>query len=111
MFTAEERQLFRYHNGEREVFGDPLRIWRRLNNHLEGKGRETWEAAAQEANLLEADRAQEKIYRAAVVAFDLVPLDPDTGAGCTEDHVKEVLDSFLKWIEQKKSEAENSPTS
>jgi hypothetical protein len=89
-----------YHNGSRLVYGDPLKIHRRLTVALKGDPNKVI-SDSKDPNYQVAAVATEKLARAATEAFDLLPLDPQTGQGATEDEALSVLATFNEWLEKK----------
>lgn len=110
MFTQADREIFEYYNGERNVFGDPLRIWRTLNNLLEGDPNKVLQEAKSPIVDI-AHPAQEKVLGAVDAAFEMVPFDSVTGYGAMESDRLAALDSFLVWVQKKSPRQETLATS
>lgn len=110
MFSEEDRAIFGYHDGTKDVFGDPLELHRRLNEALEYQAAEVCEQARSEF-LPTADAAHKKLVAAAANAFRLVSFDPATGQGCTERMAMKVYNAFIEHIDGLKKKAGNSPSS
>jgi hypothetical protein len=110
MFTDTERAIFQYFNGVKNVFGDPLKIRRRLYNLLGGDPNEVLNQANNGVPEVK-DKATEKLMAAVIYAFDMVPFDKESGKGALEYDCRAALDSFVKWIEEKKNPVENLLTS
>jgi hypothetical protein len=111
-FTEQERKVFGpYWNGVAKIYGDPLTIDRRMRRALEGDPNE-FLAIAKDPNQPESERfaATERVLRAAEFAFSLQPFDPASGQGSTEEQVREVLQQFSDWVDQKKTQQQNSQT-
>lgn len=106
-YQEHERQLFPYFNGEREVVGDPLRIWRFLNNLLDGDP-DTVLAKAHSQVPEEKLDAQNRIIEATREAFMMEPFDSETGEGATEQDCLVALTNFLDWIKKKGPNTGNS---
>lgn len=116
MFRAEDRMVFAYpdYKTGKPVYADPLDIRRKLIYATKGKfddflaqqdpektpEKEEWERAA----------AEEALIKAAIFAFDFKPIDPQTGEGVTQAHMRDVLQLYLQWVDQKKTTTEASPT-
>lgn len=112
-YTEQERLVFRYHDGGRERFADPLPLYRALVKGLRGA------ALGGEGGLLEqleqgdeylAGDAAAKLFPAVAAAFGLEPFDPDTGQGCTERMLYRVLLDFLAYLDDAKKAPGSSPT-
>lgn len=98
----QQRNIFPYHNGERQVYGDPLKIRRRLNARLDGN----LNKALSEKDL--SPDHYERVLDAVVFAFDLIPFDPETGKGAQEEVVVRALKAFLDWLQKKSPSIVNS---
>lgn len=95
MFTDQQRTIFGpYFNGQEEVYGDPLKIHRRLCHALGGDPN----AVIAEANKGDND-ARERVLDAAGWSLEMVPFDKRTGQGATEEVVDQALRQFLEWLE------------
>lgn len=114
MFTAEERAIYVYHDGERERRADPLAIRRAILRAAGGDIEGLVEAALTEdqspitegmapgergRRLLRQAEAQERLAEVVRVAFGLKAFDPETGGGCTEEMVWRVWDHFHEYME------------
>lgn len=112
MFTAEEKGIFDYFDGDpagTTVFGDPLRIQRKLA--MASKGQlaqliDDWN----DADEIKKALAAEKLVPAIVEAFELKAYDKKTGRGCNEATCLSVLAKFLDFMAQKKTSSEKPPT-
>lgn len=128
MFSENERKIFVYFDGERELRGDPFAITRRLVRWLDGDPdrvlADRWAGYPEEEvdefgaplpldpakidKALEPVRfeAEQKIIKATQEAFGLAPYDPETGLGVGEEQLLQLFDEFCVWSEgQKKSTA------
>lgn len=118
-----DRNIFRYHDGTRDVAADPAVIWRRINagcrergtTWLELTGRWTELSAIDAATAAPADPGawldlQGIVADVAREAFGLRPLDAD-GDGLTEDEVMAVLTSFIEDREKKENPPATSASS
>src|SRR5262245_60989542 len=97
-FSDEDRRVYSYHDGRREVRADPLAVRRRLAQAANGDLAGVWKAAsappktgeghlpAETAGQLELARleGEERLLGVIRYAFDLPPVDPATGEGVTE---------------------------
>jgi hypothetical protein len=110
MFTDRERLIFKYHDGERDVFADPLRVRRLFAHALDGEPNRYLERIQENAAAEPvAFEAMERVLAATCQAFGLTPFDPATGAGCTEEKILGVLCAFQAWEDQKKTTSATTP--
>jgi hypothetical protein len=111
MFTEQQRRIFGpYHDGEKEVYADPLKVYRRLHYQLEGVPNKTIKDTRSE-DLHVRTEARDKLVAAAVYAFDLVPFDAATGKGVLTEDVEKVLADYLEWLEKNGSREAKQRTS
>ncbi len=111
MYTDQERAVYGpFFSGAGAVYGDPIRIRRLLTDLLDGDPKKALEGVSGPIPELRIE-ATERVLRAVVVAFGLVPFDPATGQGLREDEVKGRLDDFLDWWSELKKKRETLPTS
>jgi hypothetical protein len=99
-----------YNNGAYNVYGDPLRITRRLDQKLQGD-HDKWAEKTFSSRVEEKTEALGRLAEAAIFAFDLEPFNPKSGKGCTEQVAINVLQAFNKWRMEKKESARSSATS
>lgn len=94
-----ERNIFRYHNGHDWVFGDPLEIQRRLTLHP------VYRADVHPLLAENGDYEALAIVDQAICdAFEVPPIDPQTGLGLTLEQRLQLLIMFGQYMElQKKS--------
>jgi hypothetical protein len=127
MFPESERMVFKYFDGEKERYGDPLAIRRRMILACKGKYNVLWEQFFADLSregmseerkislLLAAAAAGEDFVPAVRQAFEMVPWNPETGEGATEAHCERAARAWADWCEdaQKKTTNShaNSPTS
>lgn len=106
-----ERAIFPYHNGERQVYGDPMALSRRLTIHAGGdidalvrdwRKDPVLDDAGQELPGSRALRLQheEKIVEAVRKAFQMIPWDDSTGQGATWDQCMTAFEDFLRFWEK-----------
>jgi hypothetical protein len=111
MYPIEQRQIFGpYWNGQARVYGDPVRLKRRLDHAARGelpKWIERWNDPSHPQH----HEALDALLGAARWAMELVPFDPATGSGATDDEAEFALRQLLEWLEGKGPRAETSPTS
>lgn len=109
MFSPEERKVFRYCNGQGEVFADPLMLQRKLRVAMGGDPKKVVEEFNSD-NPIVSDQAAEVFYGGIREAFGIQPFNPADGTGFVEEDLKKLWDMFQKWIDEKKNPTVNSPT-
>lgn len=111
MYAEQERLIFGpFDRGDgHQVYADPIRVRRRLTRLLDGDPRRAL-AACRGPDPGLALEAEERVFAAAIQAFDLVPFDPATGQGLREDGIVAVLNAFLSWEEAQRDFFGTSPT-
>jgi hypothetical protein len=111
MYTEQERLIFGpYCNGIREVYADPLRVFRRLHQMLEGEPNK-FILQANSGDAVGRLRAKERLADATVYALELTPFDPETGKGVLLEQVEALLRDYLEFMEKKGLRGSNSLTS
>ena len=122
-----ERLIFKYHNGEREVFGDPLVLkdrifelsggefvkWRRQVRAIplvRPEESDTEGTMAYFAGVIEGLAARKNLILLAQHIFEMVPFDDRTGKGATVTECLAVTDAFLLFLGQKKTSSAAQPT-
>lgn len=108
MGEAVNRNVFRYFNGVKDVYGDPLRIRDDLYILL-GDPDAAFEAAwgkdgdkSRDAKFdVESARASKIIMDNAREAFDMAPFDKDTGQGATDEDVYNAVEALFGYFEKK----------
>lgn len=110
MFPLEARQIFGpYCNGEKQVFADPIRVYRRLHHALDGDpNRYLREQKCEDRDT--AFKAKERLIAAAVYAFEMQPFDACTGQGVLEEDVLPTLKAYLEYMKAKKEKGPTLPT-
>lgn len=101
MFSETDRSIFSYFNGKEVVWGDPLRINRRLTHYLGGQVDETI-ASANSDDPVVSFPATERLMDAVDQAFDMVPFDSVAGNGTRDVDRYRVLNSFSTWCDEVK---------
>lgn len=107
MFSDDDRKIFEFSDGTKTIKADPLVIRRKL---LVASAGEFWDLLAQGHRPADAGKealeivmaredAQEKVVLCVRAAFDLPPVDPGTGQGCTEAMCWAVLGRYLDLLE------------
>jgi len=109
--TYETRRVFGpYDRGDGVgTYADPIRVHRRLKAMLDGDPARVIAQSRAEVAVV-AMEAKDRVLAAAVRALDLLPFDPATGQGATEDQVVEALNAYLKWEEETRDFFASSPT-
>lgn len=109
MSDQRDRDIFQYFNGECEAWGDPLAIHRRLTLALGGHPNRYIEQAKAAEELVAAE-AEEKLDEAIRIAFRMVPFDPLTGSGATENHCRAALAAYADFLEKKNPSGATLPS-
>lgn len=128
-YPENERRSFAYFDGEKQVFADPLAVWRRLLRALDGDFHGAWEDAQPKKVLGDDGKplppsdprvasatlarlaGEERLLGAVREALALPAFDPTTGKGATEEDVQVALDAYCDYLEKKRKSTESSPTS
>lgn len=135
-FTPEERAVFQYHDGDKEVFADPLAISRQkrfvmpnvdqlirainsgtsvMDFVADERRREPAterELTIEEMNTIRAGEvAHEKLVNGIRVVFGLAEFDPATGKGSTAAMAIKVWNHYQDWVEKKSGSTPTEPTS
>jgi len=122
-------RCFPYNDGNRQVFGDPVRILRGLTVYLggdpkpvlrasraadperaEGEPANDFQARADMA-AVEKAVAQTRLADAARQAFNLAPRDDSSPEGYLDDDCLDLVDAFVDWLAKKNATPASSPTS
>jgi hypothetical protein len=103
--------IFQYSDGEKLVWGDPLRIQRDLYTAL-GSPDEVLNDTESESPAIWMP-AMSRLMNAARVAFPLAAFDPATGNGATDKIVQAAVDALWECLAEKKTTGESAglPTS
>lgn len=105
-----ERDIFKYNNGEKEVFGDPMAIDRTIRARLGNPAKIIEQVNSIDLNTADSPQlsqglqAQETMCVAVREAFGLKPFDPETGKGATESHCFAVWAQFVNFLDEKKNQ-------
>lgn len=105
-----EKKGFEYFNGSKPVYGDPYAIFRQLIAGCDGDFEGVVKAWSGD-NLAMRVKAIDKLLSVSRKAFGMVPFNPMTGDGATDEDVQQVLETFFEWSAQKKTKQGTSPTS
>lgn len=107
-YSDQDRAIYGpFFTGTGAAYGDPIRIRRLLSDLLDGDPKKALENMHSPLTELRVE-AVERVLRATVQAFELVPFDKTTGQGLREDEVLARLNDFLSWWSELKK---NSATS
>lgn len=123
MFSESERKIFGpYFNGESSVYADPIRVHRRLCYKLDGDPNRHFQKLRtltdpegkplppdQQTPEAERFQAKERVLEAAAYALDMVPFDPQSARGATENDVMAALRAYLEFRSEKKVNGQTSP--
>lgn len=101
-YPEADRQIFQYVDAAgKEVYGDPIAIYERLQIILGGEAR-TLIKASRSKEPHEALPARDRLGGAVGLAFNLgPPLDPNTGQGYTLTTWRNALGRLLDFFEQR----------
>lgn len=100
-----------YFDGAAERYGDPIVIHRRLWARLQGRPNDYFELIRQHAaEPVKSEQAAESVEMACRAAFEMVPFEPETGRGATQEDCFAALNLFLKYQDQKKVSGSGSRT-
>lgn len=118
MHTAEERKVYKYHNGVCDVFADPLLLRRQLRlfsgedlNKLASDAEAAHRPDASQEDFERGHASEERLVNAIRQAFGLAPIDPESGQGFSWADCLHVYNAFCDWLDQKKTTPDTSPTS
>lgn len=112
LFTDNERRVYGpYFNGAQAVFGDPFKINRTLIHLLNGEPNQVIADYNSKEPCPAKFEATDKLLKAGVEAFGLIPFDAATGQGSLESDVIKVVTDFMKWCSKKNETPAPMPTS
>ena len=110
MYSPEERQIFRYHNGTKMVCADPAVLYRRFLKAIGGEQRlGDIEKKLASANDQLVEQGIEELLPAVREGLNLKSLDEE-GQGATEAEQLRAYYGFLEFLTESKKKVENSPT-
>jgi hypothetical protein len=93
-----------YWNGEKEVYADPIRVYRVLSSRLDGDINEALKRyLADPAN-------NDRVLAAASEALAMAPFDPVSGLGATVDDIERALFEFTEYVRKNGLRGEKRPT-
>jgi len=109
MFSKEERLIFRYHNGSKQIAADPLVIQRKIlsqkNIDLDSEFRI---AVSDTKESLDAISRVVGVIRS---AFGVKELDPETEEGLTDTECLQLMASYAEFLNELKKKASLSQIS
>lgn len=105
-----KRDIFRYHDGTKERYCDPLKALRAMVRECHGDLAGVVENCKSPSPELAASGA-EKFIAAGRVAFEMTPFNAMTGEGAMDEDVLSVLGAFWAFLEKKNATPANLPTS
>lgn len=121
MFGNEEKQILQFFNGEKLVYADPIEVNRRIYHLLDDPATTVEKAGGSKRDdagnvLVEYPEpvvfeAMNKLVAAIRFAFDMPPIDPDTGKGATHADCMAAWEDFCAFMVSKKKPDDISPTS
>lgn len=115
-YSDEQRVIFRYYNGETEVFGDPLRLYRQILAMTAGKPTELSEkvfidlSKASPQDILASGEANDKLVAIVRQVFQMKPFNPVDGTGAMEAHCHAAWRELATFLSIAKKKEGNSPT-
>jgi hypothetical protein len=109
LFRRRPERAYRYWDGAATRWADPFALNRALWAACDGRLDVILSDAQNDDPLLHGP-ACELLLQAVREAFALVPFNPATGTGATEDEALDCHEAFLAWSAKKKRRAASSPT-
>jgi len=110
MFDERERKVFKYHDGEKDVWADPLAMSRKLRALMGGNPEKIVTQYNSDVQM-DSDNAAEVFFPAIAEAFQVKRFDRLTGDGFTDEDLLKTWEMFQAWLEAKKKRDANLPTS
>ena len=108
--SSEQREIFRYSNGQKTVCADPAVLYRRFLKAVGGEqSLQDIDQQALSDDMELAGAAGEKLLGAIRDAFNLKPLDED-GNGATEPEQLKAYTDFLEYLSESKKKVDSTPT-
>lgn len=116
MFSDQDRKIFGpIFNGREVVHIDPTRVKRKMSalcpGNLFNEHLLRWKNPQQEVDPQLSLESSEIVLDCIIKAFDLIPFDPLSGNGLSDDDVIDVWNSYSEWVKKKLTSTENSQTS
>lgn len=104
------KEIFKYHDGTQDRFGDPLAIDRAM---IEALGADVTEVAklARSESPVQAAQYTSKLIEAGRKAFGLAAHNSITNEGVADQTVLDAINGFYDWVEKKNLSTAPSPTS
>lgn len=117
MYSDEERRVFKYFDGEQEVYGDPLalrtEIFIATNGDPDSLSKKIFIPLTPDTppeQIIEAYKAEKKLVEIVRDVFKMKPFDPTTGAGATVDHCRMAWRMLTRFLNGEKKNTVKSPT-
>lgn len=100
------RDIFSFRDGDVVRYTDPHRVRRLLHAHLGGSLEQIISTANSKTEVPPPvwSDAWEHLVAAVIIAFDLMPFDPATGKGATENWCRQLLTDFFSWEGEQRSQ-------
>lgn len=99
-YNTSERLIYGpYHDGLSERYADPIAVHRKLVMVLDEDPNHFIRQLKSEVPSIKV-RAEIELAAAAVGAFDLLPFDPSSGTGSTQDEALAILYDYIGWREK-----------
>lgn len=109
MYSEQDRNIFKYYDGESEVFGDPLALRAEIFILTNGNPNELTRKVFVDLNpstppekLVEAYNAQKQLVQIARTVFKMKPYDEKTGKGATMEHCQMAWRMLMLYLNQEK---------
>lgn len=108
IFSERQRKVFPYFNGVAQVWGDPVAIYRRILAACEGDvnlllSRVSSEIRDQQPLLWAESMA--RLMEVVRGVLGMIPFDPSTGEGATDQDCLNALEAWRTWMNEKKAPA------
>jgi hypothetical protein len=111
MFNEHDKLIFRYFDGTKDVWGDPITIRRKLYGMVPNMGEVLKMCRSDDP--VEKDQGLEQLLPAIRYAFDM-PCNPKAEKpedyGATEDNCVKAVKDFMTFVKKNAPNTENSPT-
>lgn len=110
MFSDKQRKIFKYHDGTKTKFGDPMKISERLYGSygkdstmsLDWEMIKNFQELKSEKAGVDALHAIERLYEHILRSFNLKPLNEEDGTGVTVEESLELIAEFGNYLEEVK---------
>lgn len=102
--------VFRYFDGARHVYGDPLYVQNALARELRGQVDQVVLDCNSQDDLV-ATTALRRLLDAVRVAFEMPPFDRATGQGATDRHCRDAYDALTDFFGLSATSVAETPSS